>query len=142
MSNNEFGDIEIFKGKKMSELFEDIYNNSKNRRESIDDIVNILQDKLNSLRDAIMIAPIIQEFLGVAVTNDEQLIKLATVLQRLITSSKSAGEDDGILTTKEREKLKEVAAKTIDEIRKDADNIETRIKEFEVDNVIQFKQEQ
>ncbi len=81
---------ELFKGKNLSNLFEEIYNNSVKKRDDIDAIIAETTSMIESTEDVIQIAPLIKDYLEVSVKNNEHLIKLAGIFQR--ASNGSAGE--------------------------------------------------
>ena len=97
-------DEEIFKGKTMSGLMKDIYNNSKNKEEQINELIMQLQPMIKNFGDATIIVPLIKEYLDLAVKNDEQLIKLASIVQRGMSAAKSAGDPSGVLLSEEEKK--------------------------------------
>ena len=80
---------------------------------------------------AVQIIPMLKEYLEINVKNDEQLVKIAAIVQRIIASeAKGGSEDEFGLSDKEKEQLmsavEEVAAdvqKHTDEIIKDEKNI-------------------
>ena len=74
---------EIFKGKKLSDLFEEIYNNSKETKNQVKGLIGELKPLIENIGDATLLVPMIKEYMEIGVKNDEHLIKLATVIQRL-----------------------------------------------------------
>ena len=54
--------------------------------------------------DATIIVPLIKEYMEIGVKNDEQLIKVATILQRVFQNQDSGAEGFGI-SDEEREQL-------------------------------------
>ena len=104
-------DIEIYKNKKFSDLCKDIVKNSENNRDQLDILISDLRSMIKSANDALMIVPLIKEYLDVQVKNDEQLVKLAAVIQRIMNkpSVGADGEMTGFLTEEEkREIMKEI----------------------------------
>ena len=83
MSDNN---IEIFKGKTFQDLTKDIYDNTKSKKLQLDLLVQEIHGFIRTIDDAIIIAPIVKELFEVSVKNDEHLVKLASVLQRILTS--------------------------------------------------------
>lgn len=73
---------EFFKGKNLSDLFEEIYNNSIKKRDDIDAIIAETTSMIESTEDVIQIAPLLKDYLEVCVKNNEHLIKLAGIVQR------------------------------------------------------------
>jgi hypothetical protein len=92
------------KGKTFSSLMEDIYTNSKNKEEQITELIMQLQPMIKNFGDATIIVPLIKEYLDVAVKNDEQLIKLASIVQRGILAAKTSGDASGVLLTEAEKK--------------------------------------
>lgn len=76
-------DKEIFKGKKLSDLFEEIYSNSKETKSQVKGLIGELKPLIENIGDATLLVPMIKEYMEIGVKNDEHLIKLATVIQRL-----------------------------------------------------------
>jgi hypothetical protein len=94
---------EIFKGKDLSSLFKDIYENSKAKEKQIKELIIQLKDMVNEPGDAILIVPLIQGYLEVAVKNDDALIKMANIVQRSI-NAKGQVETE-LLSEKDKELL-------------------------------------
>ena len=87
-------DKEIFKGKSLSDLFSEIYDNSKETRGQIKGLIGELKPLIENIGDATLLVPMIKEYMEIGVKNDEALIKLATIVQRLeIAQTKGAGEE-------------------------------------------------
>jgi GAF domain-containing protein len=103
-------DFEIFKGKKLSDLFKEIHKNSTKKADQIDILIGELQKLVNTPNEALMIVPMIKEFLDVSVRNDEALIKLAVIVQRVIASANEGGDGgDTVLSDSERQQLLDAA---------------------------------
>jgi hypothetical protein len=99
-------DFEIFKGKNFSDLCKDFVKNSEEKKNTLDILVTDLREMIKTINDATMIVPLLKEYFDVGVRNDEQLIKLAAIIQRLM-AGKAGGEDSGnmLLTDEERKQL-------------------------------------
>lgn len=88
-------DKEIFKGKTLSDLFGEIYDNSKETKLQVRALINELKPLIEGIGDATLIVPMIKEYMEIGVKNDEHLIKLATVIQRIETAqAKGDGAGD------------------------------------------------
>lgn len=101
-------DIELFKGKTFSELMKDVYDNSKKKERQINLLIAELKPLIKNVGDATIIVPLIKEYLEVAVKNDEHLVKLAAVVQRLISSNTKAQAETGssyLLSEEEKQQL-------------------------------------
>lgn len=80
-------DKEIFNGKTLSDLFSEIHDNSTNTRTQVKALIGELKPLVENVGDATLIVPMIKEYMEIGVKNDEQLIKLATIIQRIETAA-------------------------------------------------------
>jgi hypothetical protein len=88
-------ETEIFNGKSLSDLFSEIYDNSRKKDKQISALISELKPLIEDVGDATLVVPMIKEYLEIGVKNDEQLVKIATIVQRLETSiQKSSGDSD------------------------------------------------
>lgn len=102
MKSNEY---ELFPGKKLSNLFEDIYTNQTNKKQKISNLIDEIKDKVRHAGDVAVLGVIIKDLIETSVKNDEHLLKLAQVAQRIITAEQRGEADDGILTEAEKKQL-------------------------------------
>ena len=91
---NQFNDIEVFKGKSLSNLFEDIYTNHTNKQKQIKDLISALTPLVEGIGDATLLVPLIKEYLDVDIKNDEQLVKLAQIVQRIDSAKKIGASNE------------------------------------------------
>ena len=85
-------DKEIFSGKTLSDLFSEIHDNSTSTRAQVKGLIGELKPLIENIGDATLIVPMIKEYMEIGVKNDEHLIKLATVIQRIeIAQAKGDG---------------------------------------------------
>ena len=87
-------DKEIFSGKTLSDLFGEIYDNSKETKGQVKALIGELKPLIENIGDATLIVPMIKEYMEIGVKNDEHLIKLATVIQRIETAQ-AKGDGSG-----------------------------------------------
>jgi hypothetical protein len=97
-------DFELFAGKNFSDLMKDIYHNSKKKDRQINTLIQELQPLIKNLGDATVIVPLIKEYLDISVKNDDQLIKLAAIVQRLISSTNKTSESNDSFGISDEEK--------------------------------------
>jgi hypothetical protein len=114
-------DTEIFGSKKFSDLLKDIYENQKKKDRQINLLIADLKPLIQGINDAAILVPVIKDYMEVAVKNDEHLVKLAAVIQRMVNNK---SEDGGsFLTDEEKDAL-------LKEIKSIGDEIEeTKINE-------------
>ena len=87
-------DKTIFGEKTLSNLFEEIYDNSKETKGQVKALINELKPLIENIGDATLIVPMIKEYMEIGVKNDEQLLKLATIVQRLEAIEAKGGGGD------------------------------------------------
>ena len=79
-------DYEIFDGKSLSSLFKDIYDNTEYNKKQLDILTKELVTFIKDGDTAVQLVPMIKEYLEINVKNDDQLVKMAGIVQRLISS--------------------------------------------------------
>lgn len=98
MSNLE---QKVFGKKKFSDILSEIYDNQKKKEAQISSLIQELKPLINDIGDATLIVPLIKEYMDLGIKNDEQLIKMATIIQRALNSNSS---EDGSFGLTEDEK--------------------------------------
>lgn len=91
--------------KKFSDLLKDIYVNSKDKEKQIRELIETLKPLVKDAQSALMIVPLIAEHLNISVKNDEQLVKLAGIVQRAMSSANTDDAASFILSEAEKEQL-------------------------------------
>ena len=117
-------DNEIFKGKTFQDLTKDIYENSQKKKLQIDLLIQEIHGFIQTIDDVVMVAPIIKEYMDTAVKNDEHLVKLAGVLQRIISKSSGADDESMLLSDSEKEELMGTLQDTVDDLHKESQRLE------------------
>ena len=98
--------FEIYKGKNFSGLCKDIVKNSESKKDQIDILISELRSLIKTINDATIIVPMIKDYYDVGIKNDEQLVKLAAVVQRLVAKGEASGEGTSmVLSEDERKQL-------------------------------------
>jgi hypothetical protein len=85
-------DSELFKGKTFADIMSDVYHNSKKKDKQIKLLIAQLEPLVTNINDATVVVPLIKEYMDVSVRNDDQIVKLAAIVQRMM---KDANSDDG-----------------------------------------------
>ena len=114
---------EIFEGKTFEDLTRDIYDNQKNKKLQLDLLIQEIHGMIQTLDDAVLIAPLVKELFEVAIKNDEHLVKLASVYQRILAKSTNTNEDSMLLSDSEKEDLISALQDDISDIERRSDNI-------------------
>tara|TARA_Y100000310_G_scaffold340300_1_gene435550 strand:+ start:1304 stop:1702 length:399 start_codon:yes stop_codon:yes gene_type:complete len=116
---------EIFKGKSFEDLTHDVYKNTIDRRKQIDLLISEIHGFITGIDDVVMIAPIIKEYMDIAVKNDEHLVKLAGVIQRIISKSGTSDDSSFLLSDNEKEDLINALQDDVNDIQAESDRIES-----------------
>jgi hypothetical protein len=93
----------VFGKKKFSDILGEIYDNQKRKEKQISGLISELKPLIADIGDATLIVPLIKEYLEIGVRNDEQLIKMATIVQRALNTSTS--DDTSGISAEEKEQL-------------------------------------
>ena len=123
---------EIFKGKTFQDLTKDIYENTQKKKTQIDLLISEIHGFITTIDDVVMVAPIIKEYMEVSVKNDEHLVKLAGVLQRIISKSSGANEESMLLSESEKDELMSTLQDTVNDLQNESDRL-TNIKNKTLD---------
>ena len=93
---------EIFTGKTLGELVEEVYNKHKNQDTLIKQEILRLADMIESPGDAIVIVPLLKGYVDSSLKNDEVLMKILTLFQKAEEKKKEgAADSSGVLTEKD-----------------------------------------
>ncbi len=98
----------LFDDKSFGDLLKEIHGNQKKKAKQLASLIAELRPLVQSLGDATVVVPLIKEYMEISVKNDDQLIKMAAIVQRLSTSTSASG-DGGLLTDEEMSQLMDVA---------------------------------
>jgi hypothetical protein len=113
----------------LADVFKEIHVNQKEKNRQIDSLIQQLSPLVKSINDASVIVPLIKEYLDVGVKNDEQLIKMTAVVQRLLSSDSKAKAEAGINDwSLSPEEIKQIQTdlKGISQINKDIEDSLTK----------------
>ena len=115
MAQNSLDQI-LFDDKSFSDLLKEIHKNQSKKSKQLASLIAELRPLITNLGDATVVVPLIKEYMEISVKNDDQLIKMAAIVQRLSTGTSTTG-DGGMLTEEEIQQLQDVA----EEISKNAE---------------------
>ena len=115
-------DYELFEGKTLSDVFKDIYDNTEKNRQQLDILTKELVGHIKDGDTAVQLVPMIKEYLEINVKNDDQLVKIAAIVQRLLAAeAKGSSEDAFALSDAEKEQLMKAVEETADDVQKYSD---------------------
>ena len=107
----------LFDDKSFSDLLKEIHGNQKKKAKQLAQLIAELRPLVQSLGDATVVVPLIKEYMEISVKNDDALLKMAAIVQRLSTGNINSG-DGGLLTEEEMAQLQDLTeeiAKTVEE---------------------------
>lgn len=126
--------FELFPGKDLSGLFKDIYENQQNKKQRISELIAEMKKVIRHAGDMAVIGPIIKDLVDTSVKNDDSLIKMAAIAQRIIASKDKVDGDTGFLTDDEKEQLlteiEHTANVIVDEQDQKVDELTNEIEEL------------
>ena len=114
-------DFKIFGDKNFSDLSQEIYENSKLKKTQIELLVQEVHGYIQGIEDIAVVGPILKELLDVGVKNDDNLLKLATVFQRIMAKAGTDESDIGLLSDDEKQQLFDALEDAAAEIQKKSD---------------------
>lgn len=98
-------DFELFPGKNLGGLFKDIYDNQQTKKLRISELIAELRKLIRHSGDMAVMAPIIRDLIDSSIKNDDSLVKMAAIAQRIIGAQHKAEGDTGFLSDDEKEQL-------------------------------------
>jgi hypothetical protein len=122
-------DFELFKGKNLSSLFEDIYTNQVSKKQKISSLIEELKKMIKHAGDVAAVGPILSSLIDSSVKNDDQLVKLATIATKIIAADKKTEGQDGFLTEFEKNQLLRELEETKQEVER-VDDLEFELEEL------------
>ena len=116
-------DFNIFGDKKFSDLSQEIYENTKLKKTQIDLLIQEVHGYIQCIEDIAIVGPIIKELMDVGIKNDDNLVKLATIYQRIISKQPIDDSDINLLSEEEKEQLMASLEDVSNDLQKKRDEI-------------------
>ncbi len=116
-------DIKIFGDKNFSDLSQEIYENNKLKKTQIDLLIQEVHGYIQGIEDIAIVGPIIKELMDVGIKNDDNLVKLATLYQRIMSKQTLDDSDVGLLSEEEKEQLMASLEDVAEDLQKKKDDI-------------------
>lgn len=107
-------DTLLFDDKSFSDLLRDVYQNTKKKENQINGLIDQLKLLIKNMTDASLMVPLIKEYLEVSVKNDDNLVRLTAIIQRLLVTSTKSNTDELGLSEAEKKQLLEEAQSLLD----------------------------
>ena len=124
----------LFKGKTFSDILGDIYENQQSKKKNISSLIEEMRKLVTKPTDVITIGPIITQLIEASITNDDHLIKIANIAQKLVLANTKKTGDEGWLSEDDKKQLLneiEITARSIES------NTDDKIEdlEFEIESL-------
>ena len=116
-------DFKIFGDKNFSDLSQEIYETSKLKKTQIDLLVQEVHGYIQGIEDIAIVGPILKELMDVGVKNDDNLLKLATVIQRIMNKQADVTEETSLLSEDEKEELMNALEDMSGDLQKKSDEL-------------------
>ena len=107
----------LFKGKTFSDILGDIYENQQSKKKNISSLIEEMRKLVTKPTDVITIGPIITQLIEASITNDDHLIKIANIAQKLVLANTKKVGDEGWLSEDDKKQLLneiEISARSIE----------------------------
>ena len=114
-------EFELFPGKNLGGLFKDIYDNQQVKKQRISELIAEMRKLVRHAPDMMAMWPIIRDLIDSAVKNDDSLIKMAAIAQRIIGANQASDGDGGFLSDDEKEQLLKQLDETISQVADEQD---------------------
>jgi hypothetical protein len=120
-------ETEIFDGKTLSDMFSDVYRNTDKKREQINQFVANMVKLIRTPEDAAVLGPVIKDFLDVNVKNDEHIVRLVQIAQRLVSVNSKSSSNDMILSEEEKAQLLKNIKSDFESVLEEQDDLDGTI---------------
>ena len=123
------GDYKVFKNTTLADLFEKIDHNSKRNKIQIESLIQELMVYIKDPNTAIQLFPMISDYMEANIRNDEVLVKLTAVVQRVMQAEAKGEGGEFSLSDDEKEQILNKIEKETNNLAKDIDDISLGIQE-------------
>lgn len=120
-------ETEIFEGKTLSDMFSDVYKNTDKKREQINQFIANIVKLIRTPEDAAVLGPVIKDFLDVNVKNDEHIVRLVQIAQRLTVVSSKNSSDTMLLSEEEKNQLLKNIKSDFEAVIEEQDDLDTTL---------------
>ena len=105
-----------------------IYDNTEYNKKQLDILTKELVTFIKDGDTAVQLVPMIKEYLEINVKNDDQLVKMAGIVQRLISAEQRASSEDEFgLSEEEKNQLMNNLEDAVKDIQVENDRIQNKI---------------
>lgn len=106
-------DFEVANGKTFRDLCKEVMDRSQSKKDQLDMLFSDIRGHIKNVNDAAVFMPRLKELLEVGIKNDDELVKLVAILQKLqSTQLEASGGEDGMLSEEEKQQLLQSVVKS------------------------------
>jgi len=105
MDSIKFSDVEVYDDLSFADLLKEIHKNTNKKSKVLDKLISDISGMIDNPNSAVLLVPLLAQYLNVSVANDDQLIKMANVIQRYNKGVSISSSDSGGLTDEEKAEL-------------------------------------
>lgn len=121
-------DFDVYDGKTFKDLCKEICLRSTSKKDQLDTLLTETRKFITDANSAVVFIPKLKELIEVGIKNDEQLVKLSAVVQRLqSTQLEASGGDTAGLSEEEKNDLLEARTRGLEAIKEIKKEVETPI---------------
>lgn len=121
-------DFEVYVGKSFQDLCKEIVTRSTSKKDQLDTLISDIRAQIKQPNDIQVFIPRIKELLEVGIKNDEQIVKLCAVVQRLQAAQiEATGGDTTGLSDEEKEQLMDAKLREIGALKDIKQEVEVPI---------------
>jgi len=99
----DFTQVTLFGKKTYADLLKEIHTNQKDKEVQLRSLIEGLKPMVTSAGDAVIMVPLIKEYMELAIKNDDALIKMAGIIQRAMNTKMA--DSDELLSEEDKEML-------------------------------------
>ena len=114
MDSIKFSDVEVYDDLSFADLLKEIHKNTNKKSKVLDKLISDISGMIDNPNSAVLLVPLLAQYLNVSVANDDQLIKMANVIQRYNKGVSSSSSDSGGLTDEEKAELLKNAREVVE----------------------------
>lgn len=139
--------VELFKGKTYESLLNDIYISQSKTDRVLDGTIQQLKDLISNnapIRDIALILPILKDFVSLSVKNQDSLVKLASIVEKIVNDHRVNLNNQRSLDLKEANTntIKSEKVRVTLSNGKRRDNNDVSINEIAADDALQLSEDE
>ena len=119
----------VFGRKKLSDIFREIYENSKTKDKQILTLIEELKEFIQNIGDAVQLVPLIAQYMELGIKNDDILVKMAAIAQKALQKKAEAGEGM-LISDEEKEKLLADLKAKANNLKDEAEGVAEKAKDY------------